>query len=121
MYKVRGYFQTLYQREEPHTPVLPLATHVNPAKVNDEIPSEVEMEEAVRRLCPHRAGVNTHLRAWHFNHWQQEAYPQGSVKDPPTEGALDVPGRHGTAYGAHGGDTSGAWMDGPGPNSKGDR
>ena len=39
MEKVRGDFQTLYQREETHTPGLPLLTHVDPAKLNDEIPS----------------------------------------------------------------------------------
>ena len=37
----RGDFYTLYQREEPHPPGLPLATHVDPEKVNDEIPLEV--------------------------------------------------------------------------------
>ena len=39
MDKVGGYLHTLYQMEEPHTPGLPLATHVDPAKVNDEIPA----------------------------------------------------------------------------------
>ena len=38
MEKVRGDFQTLYQREESQPPGLPLETHVDPAKVNDEIP-----------------------------------------------------------------------------------
>ena len=43
MEKVRGEFQTLYQREEPHPPGIPLSTHVEPDKVNDEIPSEAEL------------------------------------------------------------------------------
>ena len=38
-----GIFHTLYQREDPHTPGLPLATHVDPAKVNDEISLEAEV------------------------------------------------------------------------------
>ena len=38
MEKVGEDFQTLYHKEEPHTPGLPLATHVNPYKVNNEIP-----------------------------------------------------------------------------------
>ena len=38
MEKVRGDFQNLYQREEPHITSLTLATHVDPAKVNDEVP-----------------------------------------------------------------------------------
>ena len=41
MEKVRGDFQTLYQREETQPPGLHLATHVDPAKVKDNIPSEV--------------------------------------------------------------------------------
>ena len=40
MEKVGGDFQTLYQREDPHTPGLPLATHVYLIHVNYEIPSE---------------------------------------------------------------------------------
>ena len=33
MEKFRGYFQNFYQREEPHTPGLPLAAHIKTAKV----------------------------------------------------------------------------------------
>ena len=36
----RGGLHTLYQREEPHSPGLPLATHVKPAELKDKIPSE---------------------------------------------------------------------------------
>ena len=43
MKKVRGDFQTLYQREEPHTPGLPLATHVDLDEVNNDVPSEAEV------------------------------------------------------------------------------
>ena len=43
MEKVRGYFQTLYQMEEPHTPGLPWATHVDPSKVNKDILLEAEV------------------------------------------------------------------------------
>ena len=39
MEKVRGDSQTVYQREEPHTPGPPLAIHINPSKVNNKIPS----------------------------------------------------------------------------------
>ena len=66
MEKVRGGFQTFHHREETHTPGLPLATHIDPAKVNDKIPSEAELEAAIRRLCPHSAIGHTHLRAKHF-------------------------------------------------------
>ena len=44
---------------------------------------------------------------------------QGEVEDPPMERALAVPGRHSTSHVAHGGDTPGSGMGGPGPNSKG--
>ena len=47
MEKVRRDFQTLYYREDPHTPGLPLATHVDPAEANNKVPSEVELEAAV--------------------------------------------------------------------------
>ena len=69
MEKVGGDFQTLYQREEPHTPGLPWSTHVKPSKLNNEILSEVEVEAAVQRLRPHRAGKHAHLRAEHFKQW----------------------------------------------------
>ena len=70
MEKFRGYFQTLYQMEEPHTPGLPLATHVNLSKVENEVPLEAEVEAeveaVVQLLCPHMAVGHTHLRAKHF-------------------------------------------------------
>ena len=40
MEKFRGEFQTLYQKDETHPPGLPLDTHLDPAKVNYEIPLE---------------------------------------------------------------------------------
>ena len=66
MEKVRGDFQTLYQREEPQPPGLPLATHVNPDEVNDKVSLEVEVEAEVGRLRPHRAGGHTPLCAEPF-------------------------------------------------------
>ena len=53
---VRGDFHTLYQREEPHNPGIPLATHVDPVQVNDATPSEAEVEAAVCCLRPLKAG-----------------------------------------------------------------
>ena len=75
MEKVRGDFHTLYQREEPHTPGLTIETHVEPAKVNYEIPSEAEVEAAVSSLSTHRAGRHTHLCEEYFKHCRREAYP----------------------------------------------
>ena len=65
MEKFRGDFQTLYQKEETHTPGLPLTTHVKPVNMNNNIPLEAEVEAAVCRLCPHRAVGHTHLLAEH--------------------------------------------------------
>ena len=80
--KVRGELQTLYQREEPHPPDLPLITHVDPAKLNNNIPSEVEAEAAVPRLLPHRAGGQNQLCKEQFKQWQREAYPGEQSKTP---------------------------------------
>ena len=41
--EVRGDFQIIYQREEPHTPVIPLATHLDPVQVNYATPSDAEV------------------------------------------------------------------------------
>ena len=82
MEKFRRYFQNLYQREEPNTPGLPLETHVNPAKVSDNIPSEADVEAAVSRLRPHRMVRNTRLHAKQFKLWKREAYPGEKSKTP---------------------------------------
>ena len=73
MEKFRGDFQTLYQKEDPHLHGLPLDTNVEPEKVNNGIPSELEVEAEVQHLHPHRADGHTHLHTEHFNHWQREA------------------------------------------------
>ena len=82
MEKVREELQTFYHREETHPPGLTLDTHVNLSKVNGEIRSEAEVEVAVRRLHPQRAGGHTQLRAEHFEQWQQEAYHGKQSKTP---------------------------------------
>ena len=66
MEKVRWDLHKLYQKEEPHPPGLPLATHVDPAKVNDEATLKAKVEASVLRLLPHRSGGHTHLCAEHF-------------------------------------------------------
>ena len=75
MEKIRGDLHTLSQREEPHPLSPPLETHVDLARVNNDIPSEAEVEAVVRRLRPYRAGIHTHLRVEHFKQWRREAYP----------------------------------------------
>ena len=80
--KVRGDFNTLYQVDESHPPGLPLATHINPDKVNDDIPLAAEVEAAVQCLIPHRAGVHTHLCADHFKQLRREAYHGEQLNNP---------------------------------------
>ena len=74
MEKVGGDFQTLYQWEDPHTPGLPLSTHVDPVQENDTTPSDSEVETMVRCLCPLKAVRHTHLRTEYFKQWLQQAY-----------------------------------------------
>ena len=66
MAKVTKDYATLYQQEDPYPPVRLLSTHVDPFQINDNVPSEVEVESAVQCLRPHKAGNHTHLRAEHF-------------------------------------------------------
>ena len=75
MEKARGYFHTLYKREEPHPHGLPLAKHVEPVQVNNADPSEVEVETAVHHLIPVKADRHTHLHMEHFKQWIQKVYP----------------------------------------------
>ena len=110
----------ILQREETTSPGLPLATHVNPAKVKNKIPYEEEVEAEVRQLHPYRAGGHIHLRAEHFKQRRWKAYPGKQSKTPPAEVSLDVPGRYSTSHVEHGGYPTGSGMDSPDTNPKGD-
>ena len=66
MEKFRGDLQTLYQREEPQTPDIPLTTHVDLVQVNYDNPLEAEVEVSFRCQFPFNAGRPTHLRAENF-------------------------------------------------------
>ena len=83
MEKVRGYFQTLYQREEPHPPDIPLETHMDPVQVNYLTPSKAELEEAFRCLRPIKSGRHTHLHVEYFKQWLKESYFGENLKTPP--------------------------------------
>ena len=48
-------------------------THTILSKINDEVPTEVEVEASVRRLRLNKAGGHTHLRSEHFKKWLREA------------------------------------------------
>ena len=82
MWKFRGDFQNLYQMEGPHPPGLLLATHVGSYKVNEEVPSEAELEAAVRRLRPHSAG-GTPTSSWNTSNSCGDSCTPGSLQRPP--------------------------------------
>ena len=48
-------------------------THTMLSKINDEVPTEAEVEASVRRLRLNKAGGHTHLRSEHFKKWLREA------------------------------------------------
>ena len=47
MDKVTKDYTTLYHLEDPDPPGQPLFTHVDPFQINDEVPLEAGVEEAV--------------------------------------------------------------------------
>ena len=81
MAEVTKDFATLYQRYYPDPLCRPLDTHIDPFQIIDEVPTESEVEEAVRHLRPHKAGSHTHLCVEHFKMWLHKAYP-GEVVNP---------------------------------------
>ena len=80
--RLGGTSRNSIRRRRP-PPGIPLATRVEPSKMNDKVPSEAEVEAAVRRLCPHRVGGKTHLCAEHFKQWRRETYPWEKSNTPP--------------------------------------
>ena len=66
MEKVRGDFQTIYEREEPHPPGTPLETHMDPVQVNNATHVDAEVETEVSRLLFFKERGHTYLRAEHF-------------------------------------------------------
>ena len=84
--KVTGYYSTLYLWVEP-TPASSLVpTHITPFKINDDVPTEVDMEVAVRDLHLNKPGGHTHLREEHFKKWLREEYPEEGKSNPPKTG-----------------------------------
>ena len=64
--KVTGDYDTLYWREDPTPTGRPVLIHVKPFRINDEVPTEAEVEAAVNRLLLNKAGIHRHLRAENF-------------------------------------------------------
>ena len=106
-------YATLYQQEYPYPPVRLFTTHVDTFQINYYVPSEVEVEAAVRRLCPHKSGGHTHLRVEHFKALLREAYPVEGVTPPPTW-KVDADHGHSSIYVEHRGYSAGIGVDHPG-------
>ena len=83
MKKVAEDLRTLYQKEEPHPPGIPLATHVDNLRVNDATPLEDEVDTVFFRLHPFKAGGHAHIREEHFKQCMWETYP-GDVSKTST-------------------------------------
>ena len=63
MAKITKDYVTLYQQYDPDPPGQPLATHVDPFHISNEIPTEAEVEAAIRCLNPNKEGGHTYLCA----------------------------------------------------------
>eukprot|EP00797_Seminavis_robusta_P003406 Sro1211_g252850.1 Reverse transcriptase (RNA-dependent DNA polymerase) (1066) ;mRNA; f:30706-34100 len=79
-------FTALYKAEEPTPPGEPIPIHVQPAAIDDSIPTADEIKEATMKLRNHRAAGHSKLTADTFKKWIRLAYPEEyhrSQKDPP--------------------------------------
>jgi hypothetical protein len=78
-------FKTLYQLKEPEGD--PIPTHIHPTPVDDDIPTEEEIAEAIDRLKCNKATGPSRMRAEHFHQWYNMAYPPTTRKegDKPAE------------------------------------
>ena len=64
----------------------PVPTHVTTFRINENVPTEGEVEASVQRLRLHKAGGHPHFCAEHFNKCIWEAYPaEGTSPSPRTD------------------------------------
>ena len=81
--KVSGDYVALYQWEDQYPPVQPVTTPVASFGIDDDTPSELEIEVVVRHLHRNRPGGHTHLGEEHLHAWLREAYPEKDYTFPP--------------------------------------
>ena len=75
MVKVAKDYGTLYQREYPYHPGRLLTTQIDLFHINNDVPSEAEVEAEVRQLHPHKSGGHTQIHTENLKTWLREAYP----------------------------------------------
>ena len=61
-----GDYSKFYQREYPTPPGRTVPDHVTPFRINNDVPTEAEVEVSVLCLRLNKAGKQTHLRAENF-------------------------------------------------------
>ena len=83
MDKVTGYYAALYRREDLTPPGGPVMTHVMSFMIKDDVPTEADVEAAVRCLCQNKAGVHMQLRSDNLKKWPREAYLEEGTNTPP--------------------------------------
>ena len=79
-------FATLYTAEDPSPPGDPIPIHVNPAPIDDSIPTPSEIRAATSRLKNHKATGPSAMRAEYIKQWLHDAFPQDfhtGEGDPP--------------------------------------
>ena len=64
--KVYRYYTELHHWEETSPSGIPVATDINPFKIDNGVLTEVEVEKEVHHLRVNRAGTHTHLRGDNF-------------------------------------------------------
>lgn len=73
---VANEFEDLYRESTPVGPPIPI--HVAPAPVDDSVPSEEEIRNAVARLRNNRATGPSKMRAEDVKNWLKLAYPEAN-------------------------------------------
>ena len=93
-----GEYVALYQREYPPPSGRTIPTHFIPFDIDNEVPTEGEIEVVVRRLSRNRSGGHTHLLEEHLQAWLREAYPVNISTAPPQFNLMAETGRTNTVH-----------------------
>ena len=78
--KVAETYQAIYSASPPVGP--PIPTMVTPAPVDDRVPTEDEIADAVYRLKNNKATGPTGMKAEHFKEWYEAARPEPKPGEP---------------------------------------
>ena len=78
--KVAKTYQAIYSASPPRGD--PIPTIVKPAPVDDSVPGEPEIGDAVRRLRINKATGPSGMKVEHFKEWYVDAHPEPKPGDP---------------------------------------